>query len=130
MEPHNDSKRTTLASLFTPSEVLCGLEDVGEDEILRHMIDRVAATGAVKDPKLVFSMLITQKCCGFAYLEPDIAVFHARIAGIAGLRVALAPTRRAVQCCWTRDALPVRLFALILAPQKDPTGQGNRITSG
>lgn len=122
MAANSDPKRTDLASLFTPAEVLCGLDQLDEDEILRRLIERIAAAGALDNPGLAFDTLVTQKCCGFAYLEPDTAIFHARIPGMTSLRLALAPTRRAVQCCWTPDALPVRLFVLILAPQQDPTG--------
>ena len=122
MTAPNDPKPTLLASLLTPAEILCGLDDLGEDEILRLMIERIAATGALENAQLAFDTLITQKCCSFAYLDPDIAIFHARLPGVPGLHLALAPTRRAVQCCWTTDALPVRLFALILASQQDPTG--------
>jgi hypothetical protein len=61
-------------------------------------------------------------------LQPRVAVVHVRIAGLQGLRVALATSREGQVCCPDRKdfvctetaSVPANLIVLMLAPADDP----------
>ena len=116
-------KRIPLASLFGPGEAMCEVEGLSEDEILRALIERIGESGALRDVARAYDDAISGKCCSIVYLTPEVKVFHTRMPGVEGLRVALAINPRGVECCLASgESATVRLFVLVLTPMDEPGG--------
>ncbi len=113
-------KGIKFSSLFGPRQIICGLGDVSRNEALKRMVELIAATGRISDIGEVYQLVIQREELACTILGPGIAVPHARVEKLDGLRVAIAVSPGGVD--YHEGSDPVRLIVLILTPADDPGG--------
>jgi mannitol/fructose-specific phosphotransferase system IIA component (Ntr-type)/CBS domain-containing protein len=113
-------KGIKFSSLFSPQQVICGLRDVSSDEVVKRLIELVAATGDLSDIGEAYQLVLARERQGPTILAPGIAVPHARLSNLPALHVALATSRDGISFAPDKD--PARLIVLILTPGGDPGG--------
>ncbi len=112
-----------LSALFGSNEVICGAQDLGEERIVRALIERIGQTGELQDVAQACSALIAGSCCSVACTIPETAIYHARMQGMKSLRIAFATQATGIECRWFKgSAQRVRLLVLVLAPPDEPAG--------
>jgi len=110
-----------ISSLFSPNEVFFAKSGVDEEGVIHKLIELIGKTGKLGDIEEAFSVIIDRKCCSLSYLQPEIAVFHARVPGMKSLRLALAIDPNGIECCWTTgENATVKLVFLILTTLEEP----------
>jgi nitrogen PTS system EIIA component len=113
-------KGIKFSALFTPEQVICGLGSVSRNEAIKRLVELIAATGRISDIGEVYRLVIHREELSCTILGPGIAVPHARLEGLAGLRVAMAICPEGID--YHTGSAPVRLVVLILTPADDPGG--------
>ena len=110
-----------LASLTRPELIFPDLGSGASPErnVLEELAARVAAAGAVPDGRELSARLAEREALGSTGVGGGVAIPHCKLAGItrAILAIGIAPEGvefRAV------DALPVRLFFLVVSPSHSP----------
>jgi CBS domain-containing protein len=119
-----------LASLFTPAQVTCHLEDMTCHDIFRHLIRLIGSGNHSIDVENTYQQVLKRKSCGIALVQPEVAVIHARIEDLDALRLAVGIVHRGIRCsaaledlaCDVDGLSSVKLVLMVLAPFDDPTG--------
>ena len=110
-----------LATLTRPELIFPDLGSAGRSEqnVLDELAARVAAAGAVPDARELSARLAEREALGSTGVGGGVAIPHCKLNGLsrAILAIGIAPEGiefRAV------DALPVRLFFLVVSPSQSP----------
>jgi len=114
-------KGIKLSALFGAEHVACWLSAQSREDILRRLVDLLAATGDIPDVEEAYQRVLAREKLGCTTLAPGIAVPHARIEGLKRLHIALGTSREGIEFCGHGSA-PVKLVVLILTPADDPGG--------
>jgi CBS domain-containing protein len=119
-----------FSSLFTPQQVICHLEALSCEQLIRRLIERLGAANGSLNAAEIFQLILKRESCGIAHVLPDVAVIHVRVKGLDKLHIALATSRSGLCCsvaqgqntCTAEELSSVRLVVLMLAPLDDPAG--------
>jgi CBS domain-containing protein len=119
-----------LASLFTPAQVLCGMEDLTCQQIFRQLIGLLGRMDDSFDVEQAYEQIVRRESCGITFATPEVAVVHVRVEGLGQLRMAIGTSRQSPRCaaslegdrCTSADMDAIKLVIMILAPLDDPTG--------
>ena len=119
-----------FSSLFTPEQVICHLEGLTCEQLIRRLIQLIGAANRSLNVADIQQLVLRRERCGLTLVRPDIAVIHVRVKGIDKLRIAVATSRGGLSCtvargpagCAAAELSPVRLIVLMLAPLDDPAG--------
>ncbi|MEP7012059.1 MAG: PTS sugar transporter subunit IIA [Acidobacteriota bacterium] len=110
-----------LATLTRPELIFPDLGAGGRSQqnVLDELAARLAAAGAVPDARELAARLAEREALGSTGVGGGVAIPHCKLAGLsrAILAIGIAPGGiefRAV------DALPVRLFFLVVSPSQSP----------
>jgi fructose-specific phosphotransferase system IIA component len=101
--------------LIEPSVIRVPLQAETKSEVLRELVDLLAAAGKLKDPEKALSALLDREALGSTGLEDGIAVPHAKSDAEDKLSVAigLAPQGIDFQAL---DGKASTIFFLLMAP--------------
>jgi CBS domain-containing protein len=120
-----------LSALFTPRQILCHVEGLGCEQLVRDLIDRIAAENQSLNTENIHHDILERESCGVAVVCPGVAVIHVRAPRLDRVFAAMATTRAGLCCtvgngatgCRAGDQLSaVRLVVLMLAPLDEPAG--------
>ena len=119
-----------FSSLFTPQQVICHLEGLGCEQLIRHLVERLGAVNDSLNAADIYELIRKRESCGVTLALPDVAVIHVRVKGLDRLLIALATSRSGLCCtipqgrstCTGDELSSVRLIVLMLAPLDDPAG--------
>jgi mannitol/fructose-specific phosphotransferase system IIA component (Ntr-type)/CBS domain-containing protein len=111
-------KGVKFSTLFQHTQVICALEDVGRDEVIKRLVELIAATGTLSDIGEACRLVVQREDLAPSVLAPGVAVPHARVAGLHELQVAVGTSRGGLP--FGPSGAPVKLVVLILAPERDP----------
>ncbi len=104
---------------FAPSVVRVDLAARGRDEVLRRLVADLRAAGAVRDVEEPLRRLVEREAVATTALGGGIALPHARTAGCAEPRLAVARLSPAVDFGAT-DGIAVDLVFVLLGPPEAP----------
>ncbi len=85
-----------VSSLFTPKEVMCGLESASREECIHSLAGLLLKAGAVKDADAVAQAALDREKLGATIVAPGLAVPHARMEGQERIVIALATSRKGI----------------------------------
>ncbi len=101
-----------IAELIRTDDVVLGLEGDLQSALAR-LVERVGL--ASREPEILAG-LAAAEARGFAFVSPDVAVPHVRLAGLAAPRLALAISRGGLESAQGR----ARVVLLLLTQVEDP----------
>ena len=112
----------TVLEAFQPSLFIPKLKAKKKDTVLQELVEKVCATGIVRDPDPLLEMLRNREKLGSTGIGRGVAVPHGRSLAIPRLVAVLGLHSKGIE--WQAvDGEPVRLIFLILAP---PLEQSSR----
>jgi CBS domain-containing protein len=119
-----------FSSLFTPQQVICHLEALNCEDVVRRLIGLISIADESLNVGDIYQSILQRESCGITRVLPEVAVIHVRVTGLDTLYVALATSREGLQCaiageesvCAADDLSAVKLVVLMLAPLVDPAG--------
>ena len=109
-----------LTAFFGAGDVLPHCGELSRDEIIRRLVEDIYRSGRVPPTGIdetVASVLSREKD-GSTVIMDGLALPHARIAGLAQPRVAVATSERGV--VWPSEDSPVHVVFLLLIPRDKP----------
>ena len=107
-----------LAARLDPSRVLLFRDPVDKAQVLRRLVEAVAAGVPTLDPSAVIDRLAAREREGSTFLNEGVALPHARVDGLADPQVALAVTQGGVPDAPT--SRPIEVVFLLLSPADAP----------
>jgi PTS system nitrogen regulatory IIA component len=90
------------------------------DEVLLELAEAAAARLWVRDAKDLLALLLEREVLGTTAVGEEIAIPHAKVEAIDGVRVALGVASCGIDF-GARDRLPTRLFFLVLSSPRSPS---------
>ena len=108
-----------LTAFFTQNDVMPHGGELSRDDVIRALVARLAANGAlpVGGDALVEEVLARERS-GSTVIMDGLAVPHARVAGLAGPRAAIATSERGI--VWPGEEGVVHVVFLMLIPCDQP----------
>lgn len=105
----------TVLDAFEPSLFVPELQSKDKSGVLLEMVERVQASGIVRDVPLLLAMLEQRESLGSTGIGHGVAVPHGRSLAVPRLVAAFGRHRVGVE--WgSVDGAPVHLVFLVLAP--------------
>lgn len=105
----------TVLDAFEPSLFVPELQSQDKSGVLLEMVERVQASGIVRDVPLLLAMLEQRESLGSTGIGHGVAVPHGRSLAVPRLVAAFGRHRTGVE--WgSVDGAPVHLVFLVLAP--------------
>jgi PTS system nitrogen regulatory IIA component len=108
-----------LGSLTRPDLVFPDLAATDRAQVLRDFAKRIAKSGLVRDPEMLYQRLTEREQLGSTGIGGGIAIPHCKIDGLAQGLVAVGRVREGVDF-GAADGQPVRLFFLVISPSQSP----------
>ncbi len=108
-----------LSAFFTPAQVAVGVEGAGRDEVVRILLEKLAAAGRIKNVADVLAAVIEREKLLPTQLAPGLALPHTRLEDIDKLVLAVATSRQGIEFDSGRSA-PTHVVVLILTPVSEP----------
>jgi PTS system nitrogen regulatory IIA component len=102
-----------MTELLRPDNIIRVAHVLG-DEVLADLADLAAARDWVGDAKTLLALLLERERLGSTAVGSSIAIPHAKVEGLDGVRVALAIAGQGVDF-GARDGSQTRLFFLVLS---------------
>lgn len=101
--------------LIEPSVVRVPLRGETKSEVLRELVDLLAAAGKLKNPEKALSALLDREALGSTGLEDGIAVPHAKSDAEDKLSVAIGIAPNGIDF-HALDGKPSTIFFMLIAP--------------
>lgn len=108
-----------IEELTTPDLIFPDLPGSDTPTVLRALADRAEQHGVVGNADLLYQRLFEREELGSTGIGEGVAIPHCKIAGLDGVKMAVAITTNDVDFGATDDR-PVRLFVLIVSPDDNP----------
>lgn len=108
----------SLSALSEIDHVDLALAGDDLEAVLKELFTPVRASDGVVDPDRVWQDLVARQAAGPVALDRDVALPHARTAGVKRITVAAGRHTRGV--AFDREHDQVRLIFLILTPKEQP----------
>jgi mannitol/fructose-specific phosphotransferase system IIA component (Ntr-type) len=109
-----------LAAYFGPGDILPHCGELSRDEIVRKLVEDVYRSGSVPPVGIeeTVKAVLDREQDGSTVIMDGLALPHARIAGLAEPRIAVATSERGV--VWPGEESAVHVVFLLLIPQDKP----------
>jgi len=101
---------------LTPANIVIGLRPGSKEEVIRAMVDTVAASGDLRDPALALEDILAREKTMTTGLGKGIATPHAKTEAVDKLVLALGICGEGTDFA-ALDGAPTRYVALILSPK-------------
>jgi len=111
----------TLAD-YLPPEHITWLETRDKIQALRILLDLLASSRAVKDPKALERAILSREVLMSTGVGYGIAVPHARIPAVEDFVLALGISEEGIPYSSVMDDRPVRLIIMIAGPDSTQDG--------
>lgn len=108
-----------LEGLTRPELIFPGLAGTDQASALWAFSLSLAEAGAIRDPQHVYEKLLEREELGSTGIGSGVAIPHCKVEHLDEVLVAIGVTREAIEFGAT-DGLPVRLFFVVLSPEKAP----------
>jgi mannitol/fructose-specific phosphotransferase system IIA component (Ntr-type) len=111
---HFDASMPTLAALSGLGLIVPELQSRQPTAVIRELCQALEREGCVSDSRVLYDAIIQRELLGNTACEPGWALPHARLEGLAQIRLALG--RCTDPLAWFGAAQPVRLVFLFAVP--------------
>lgn len=106
-----------LTHLLKPEHVFLDLQVQTREALLRHVAERLTATGAVRHPEAIVDLLLERERLGATVIDDETAVPHCKVPGLKSIVAAFARTAAPIPFGETASA---GLFFFVLSPREQP----------
>ena len=86
-----------VSSLFTPSEVLCGLKAMSREKCIRMLAGQLRKAKAITDEEEAVKAILDREELGSTIVTPGLAVPHARLDNQKDIVIAVATSREGIE---------------------------------
>lgn len=108
-----------LESLVRRDLIFTGLQGTDTESVLRELAILVVDAGALDDVDRLHERLMEREELGSTAIGDGVAVPHCKLSGLSEVLMAVATAERGVAFDAV-DGEPVRVFFLVVSPEKSP----------